>query len=306
MSMTPISEPEFGVKAELPAISFSYDKLVAEAKAMTAKYENLVITEDQVKEIKKDMAELNAAKNRLDKARKDVVRQITEPVKRFEAQIKEVCAIFDQTYKYLQDQVQVFVQKERDEKQDAVKSIIIEELEASKERIEPFEIPIQESWLNKTTSMKAVREAIKAIIEAKIESEAAQAALKRAQVDRVAAIEQIVKSVNAEFGVTISIAHCMGQRYLSLETPLEEISAAIRDMAECLAQQKATQPQESGAKVEALSEPEPVSETEDAGEPIEEKNMSIILSFPITKEADVKSLLAQLKGLCTTFAMRKK
>lgn len=295
MSMMPIADQEFGVRAEMPAISFSYDKLVAEAKAITAKYENLVVTEDQVKDIKKDMAELNAAKNRLDKARKDVVRQINEPVKIFEAQIKEVCAIFDSTYKYLQEQVQVFVQKERDEKREEVKAIIAEELAASREQVEQdLEILILESWLNKTTSLKSVREAIKDIIQKKIETE-------RAEHERALAIEQAVKAINAEFGVDLPLTTFMDPYNLSLKIPLAEVTTAIRKKAEKLVSQQERQMQETIAEPFAQSR----IESTEAG-PAQEKTISVILTVPLKNEERVNEILKQLKGLCTSFAVRRK
>ena len=66
-------DPALKLQTSLPAVSFDLEGLAAWATAMTEKYAGLVVSEDQVKDVKKDMAALNAARIRVDNARKETV-----------------------------------------------------------------------------------------------------------------------------------------------------------------------------------------------------------------------------------------
>lgn len=279
--------PVFDMQTQLPVVKFDYESLVAQANAMVAKYEGLIVTEDQVKEIKKDMAELNATKARIDNARKEVVKKINEPVKAFEAQIKDVCAIFDRAWQHLNEQVQAFVQKEKEEKREIVKAAIQEELELQKDAIEPFPIPVQDNWLNKTTSMKAVREAIKNIIAQRIEMEAMRCRVEQARNERAAAIEQAVKAAN-ESGASLSVSQFMTSANLDLDTPLAEVVNRVSKAAE-----------------QQTAKPEPDTAS-NKGEPHPDITMSILITFSPKNEAAVRFAITKLKSLCTSLAARRR
>lgn len=224
-------DPALKLQTSLPAVSFDFEGLTAWATAMTEKYAGLVVSEDQVKDVKKDMAELNAARIRVDNARKETVKILTAPIKDFEAQIKKVCDIFDGAYRALGEQVRAFEEKERDAKREVVKGIIDEELDAHAGRVRAFPIPVQDKWLNKSTSLKSVREAIRDIIVQRIETEALQRQSEQARQERAAAIEQGVKAANAEYGVSLAVARFMTPGNMDLETPLSDVCRSITDAA---------------------------------------------------------------------------
>lgn len=293
LERVPMTDEAFDMRTRAPAISFNYAGLEAQAKAIVAKYAGLVVSEDQVKDIKKEMAEINALKIRLDNARKEAKRQIEAPVKEFEAQVKKICAIFDRTYAELGAQVQAFVEKAREEKRETVKGIIDEELQAASARVAPFPVPIQESWLNKTTTLKSVREAVRDIIEQRILSEAAQRQAEQARAERASAIEQAVKAANAEYGTALTVAQFLSQPNLNLETPLTDVTMGIMQAAQVAASEQATQ-----AATAATARPQ-------AAQAAPEKSLSIILRFSAENEGAVRFALNKLKNLCTEFAVRK-
>ena len=225
-----LEERRMNLQSSLPTVSFDYVGLVAWAQGMTSKYDGLVVTEDQVPEIKDCMAEINKAKISLDNARKETVKKLSAPLRDFEAQIKKVTAIFDDTYKALGDQVQNFVEQEREKKRDVVQGIIGEELAAADTG--PFPIPVQDKWLNKSTSLKSIREAVQEIIGQRIESERMRHQAEQARVERASAIEQAVKAANAECGIELSVAQFMTPRNSDLGTPLDTVCAEIKTAAE--------------------------------------------------------------------------
>lgn len=291
-------DPALRLQTSLPAVSFDLEGLMAWATAMTEKYAGLVVSEDQVKDVKKDMAELNAAKIRVDNARKETVKILTAPIKDFEAQIKKVCCIFDDAYRALGEQVKAFEEKERDAKREVVKDLIDKELEAHAGRVRAFPIPVQDKWLNKSTSLKSVREAIRDIIVQRIETEALQRQAEQARQERAAAIEQAVKAANARHGIDLHVAGFMVPRFLNLETPLNDILAAIEDVAESAA--RTITPSRRG--------PAPVSQTAPSPSPVcaPERALSIILTYAPANERAVSFALEQLKKLCTSFGVRRR
>ena len=293
LEKVPMTDEAFNMRTRAPAIIFDYEGLETRAKAIVAKYEGLVVSEDQVKDIKKEMAEINALKIRLDSARKEAKRQIEIPVKAFEAQVKKICAIFDRTYAALRAQVDAFVEKEREEKRAKVQPIIEEELQGASARVAPFPIPIQESWLNKSTTLKAVREAVRDIIEQRIQSEAARKQAEQARTERTSAIEQAVKAANAEYGTALTVAQFMSAGNLNLETPLTDVTVGIMQAAQ------------AAANAQAARQAPAATPRAQATEAAPETSLSIILRFRTENEGAVRFALKNLKNLCTEFAVRK-
>ena len=126
-----MNQQELHIKETLPALSFNYDQLKEWAHGLTARYADMVVTEDSVADVKRDMAELNKNKAKLETARKETVRRLSEPIKSFEAQVKEVVGIFDAAYAGLSGQVKAFEDAQREEKRKTVNGIIKEECAAA-------------------------------------------------------------------------------------------------------------------------------------------------------------------------------
>ena len=309
----PLENSRMKLHVSPPAVSFDFAGLVAWARGMTGKFENLVVTEDQVPEIKECMAELNKAKISLDNSRKETVKELSAPLKAFEGQIKQVTSIFDETYKFLSDQVQHFVEQEREKKREIVQAAIAEELAVRKEEVEDFAIPIQEKWLNKTTSIKSIREAVQGIIDQRIESLRLQQQAEQARAERASAIEQAVKAANAEYLLELSVAQFMTQWHVSLSTPLDDVckditGAAQRALARQAERKESARQSTAGLLSNKWVAPQTSAATAVTTAPAAEagpdKTMSIIITYSPAKEGEVRLALAKLRGLCTTFSAR--
>ena len=309
----PLENSRMKLHVSPPAVSFDFAGLVAWARGMTGKFENLVVTEDQVPEIKECMAELNKAKISLDNSRKETVKELSAPLKAFEGQIKQVTSIFDETYKFLSDQVQHFVEQEREKKREIVQAAIAEELAVRKDEVQAFAIPIQDKWLNKTTSIKSIREAVQGIIDQRIESLRLQQQAEQARAERASAIEQAVKAANAEYHLELSVAQFMTQWHVSLSTPLDDVckditGAAQRALARQAERKESARPSAAGLLSNKWVAPQTSAATAVTTAPAAEagpdKTMSIIITYSPAKEGEVRLALAKLRGLCTTFSAR--
>lgn len=287
------------LQTTLPALSFDAEALKAWALSLTEKYMGLVVTEDAVTAAKKDMAELNKAKKSIDDARKEAVRRVSEPIRAFEAQIREVCAIFDTAYQGLAQQVKAFEDKEREEKRNKIHELIgdcfAEKFGTCGGEWPDFEIPVQDKWLNKTTSLKSIREDIAAIIERHMEEEQRRKALEQAQQERAAAIETAVEAACARHGVKLAVSLFMVPGNLNLETRLADIQSAID---KCAADEAARQKAASQAAARpAEPRPAPAPDAPD-------KVMSVLLTYAPANEQSVRAALEQLRKLCSSFSVR--
>lgn len=302
-----LADSRMKLHASPPAVSFDFAGLVSWARGMTGKFENLVVTEDQVPEIKDCMTELNKAKISLDNSRKETVKELSAPLKAFDGQIKQVMAIFDETYKFLGDQVQHFVEQEREKKREVVQGIIAEELEKQKGEVQPFAIPIQDKWLLKSTTLKSIREAVQGIIDQRIESLRLQQQADQARAERASAIEQAVKATNAEYHLELSVAQFMTQWHTSLSTPLDDVCKDITSAAQrALARQEERSVPAPAARrwVAPQTSAAPAVTTAPAAEAGPDKTMSIIITYSPANDGEVRLALAKLRGLCTTFSAR--
>lgn len=224
------------IEQTLPALSCDYEGLKSWATAMTAKYENLVITESEVKDIKVDMAELNKAKQKLDRARIDAVKAVSAPIREFEGQIKEICGIFDKTYRALGEQVKGFEAKEREEKRAKVQTIADRYLANALKDYPRFEgklgVTIEERWLNKTITLKKVEEEIVNILDGQIKLGLAIEARKKAQSERRLLIEKAVMAGNERLGINLPVSEFMCAPYTDLELDGVTVLSKINGLME--------------------------------------------------------------------------
>lgn len=295
----PMSDNDFNMQADLPVITFDFERLVHNAKEMVAKYDGLLVTEEQVKDIKKEMAEINAAKLRLDKARKEAVRKVSEPIKAFEAQIKEVCAIFDHAYDSLGAQVKEFERKEREEKRQSVQAMIDESIKLAKDAnpamADKFALAVQEKWLNKTASFKAIQAEIDAGIADQIKAEAELQRLDQQLAERRLLIENAVKNGNKNYEFDFPVSQFMTPQLTGLD--VEAIS--VLDHIEAFFKEKAQ-------KRDMANVAQETSQPDLPAEPDSEITVSIILSCSQSRENEVRMAINHLKSLCLTFSARKR
>ena len=306
-----MADSRMKLQASLPVVSFDYAGLVAWANGFVSKYKGLVVTEEQIPEIRDIMAEINKAKINLDNARKETVKELSAPLKDFEGKIKQVNAIFDEVYRFLGDQVQHFVEQEREAKRKLVLDIIADELASRQAEIEPFDIPVQDKWLNKSTSQKAVREAVHGIIDQRIESECLRRQAVQARQERAAAIEQAVKAANAENGISMPVHKFMDSLNTDPDTDFSTVCDRIKKAADTEVSRLSEGTTASVVQQPAQEQPveTPVSQEPAAcalptAESGPDKTMSIIISFSPANEGAVRQALAELKKHCTSYGAR--
>lgn len=148
----------------LQSIEWNFEELKQEVTKKANDYMNLVYSDDQVKEAKKDRADLRKFNTALNNKRKEVKGQIMAPYTAFESQIKELTGIVDQAIENIDTQVKGYEEAKRNEKLERVKEVYKEAI-GDLDRTVPFEKIFQERWLNVSTTLKSIKEEISGIYE---------------------------------------------------------------------------------------------------------------------------------------------
>lgn len=146
----------------LQSIDWNFQELKKEITEKANDYKNLVYDiddDDQIKDAKKDRADLRKFNTVLDGKRKEMKKRVMEPYTTFESQIKELTGIVDQAIDNIDVQIKGYEEIKRNEKLEKVRRIYEEEI-GDLDRTIPFEKVYQESWLNKTKTLKSIREEI--------------------------------------------------------------------------------------------------------------------------------------------------
>ncbi len=161
------------VKPELSEVSASITSLGSidsnielikdKAAAIKNFYANLVISEDDCKDMKKEMASLNKAKDAVKKYRMDIVKKFNEPLDNFVNSAKETEKILTETYDSLKGQIKKFEDETLNKKTEEVKAYYEEYAQSLHIDFVPFE----NSGLSVTlsASMKSLKEASKSFLD---------------------------------------------------------------------------------------------------------------------------------------------
>lgn len=127
-----------------------------------SKYENIIVTEETLKDAKNSKAQVNALKKALDDKRKEQKRIYNKPLNAFENEIKAYIEKLNNVYQSINDGVKFFEDKQRDERKQNVQAMITEVAEAN--AVDPATIELQNSWLLKsTTKAKTMAEIVEAV-----------------------------------------------------------------------------------------------------------------------------------------------
>ena len=153
----------------LKEIDWNYEELKTEIQKKANDYMNLVYTADQIKDAKKDRANLRKFVTALENKRKEIKRQVMQPYTAFEEQEKELIGIVDQAIGNIDIQIKGYEEATLQEKLEKIKGIYSKTI-GDLDRTIPFEKIYKDSWLNVSTTLKSITTEI-AEIRDKIDSD---------------------------------------------------------------------------------------------------------------------------------------
>lgn len=219
------------------AIEWNNEEIKAEMAAKVADYKVMVYGDDQIKEAKKDRAELNKLVKAMDDKRKEVKAMCLAPYEKFEAQIKELIAIVNEPIGIIDAQVKAY---EDEQKQKKVAEI--REYYAGKGCEIDLDKFYDKKWENATTTMSAV----KAAIDAKVDEIGADIKILEAEP------EYSFEALDA-YKKTLDIRYAMAE--------IQRLKDQAQRKAEYEAKQEALKAAEVNTPTTEPKEPEKVTET---------------------------------------------
>ena len=141
-------------------IEWNNEEIKAEMAAKVADYKAMVYGDDQIKDAKKDRAELNKLVKAMEDKRKEVKALCLAPYEKFEKQVKELVAIVNEPIEIIDSQVKAYEEQQKEKKRADIRAYY----ESKGSSIE-LERIYDNKWENATTSMSAVKAAIDARLD---------------------------------------------------------------------------------------------------------------------------------------------
>jgi hypothetical protein len=114
------------VSSTLPTITINYDQLRAALEADLVKYRGVVVTEETLQDCKAARKDLAGMRAKIDAHRKEEKRRLSEPVAAFEGLCKELCELVKSVEAPLQEGIDVFDGRRREEKRAVAESVVRE------------------------------------------------------------------------------------------------------------------------------------------------------------------------------------
>lgn len=148
----------------LRVIKWNKKELEEAVRQKIANYENVVYTEDNMKQAKADRAELNNLVKAIEECRKKVKKIINEPYDVFETELKEVLALIQEPVGIIDKQVKAFEDQQKEEKKAKIK-VAYDEVIGDLESVLPFEKVFDSRYLNQTYKLATAQTDIKSKVE---------------------------------------------------------------------------------------------------------------------------------------------
>lgn len=259
--------------AALPQqIDFNFEELKGQLTQRLEHYNNLVVTEDAIKDAKDDRANLRKLKTALDNRRKEVEKEWNAPLTTFKAQVDELTKLIDQPVASIDKQIKAFEESEKAKKRKEVEAAYAEIVPENLRDIIPFERILDQKWLNKTTTMKSVRAAL--------EDKAKRVNVDMDLIDGVN--PKYMAAVRTKYIETLDITAAMNH-----QDKLMEADAKFQAQEEARQQRMAQAAARLGQNPTAEEKP-PVAAQEPVREPapqptVTEKLYPLTLAFQLTK-----------------------
>lgn len=202
------------------------------AHGLCAKYQGLVISENDVVSIKKEMAELNKYAKDVDESRKAIEKKYKELIAPYVDKIKGVKQIFDDTYKSLSNQVKAFEAAELTKRRDELKKLIDAVIAENDMEAYRADFAVREKWLKKSTSDKSVIADLSEIVERVKERIAGEAERQRLKQERIEAIMQEAKRLKEEYPESKADSEQKISWAITSNLPLKEVLYRMRALTE--------------------------------------------------------------------------
>lgn len=160
-----MEELKLVVQQKAGTVAWNFEELKGKLQTAMDVYKSMVYTDDNVKDAKKDVAELRKLVKEVKEKSKEIKNKCLEPYLPIEAQAKELENIINEPINLICTSIDSYEQKRLADRKKAIRdhfdSLIAEDISFIKENTERIYSHIYDSkWENVTTSMKAYKDGL--------------------------------------------------------------------------------------------------------------------------------------------------
>lgn len=148
------------LEAILPqTIDFNFEQLKSDLDERLVKYKSMVVSEDGIKDAKKDRANLNKLSQALDGKRKDIKAACLKPYEDVERKTKELTGMIGEAISNIDNQVKVFDEQKKEEKYKAITHFYTTNIGDLSDLV-PLHKILPDKWANAGTTLISVTQEI--------------------------------------------------------------------------------------------------------------------------------------------------
>lgn len=218
-----------GVMVTPGTIDFAKEKFIELLDRMVESYDGLVVTEEEVKKFKTELANLRGFKKGIEDFRKEKKKAYNAPYEVFESDVKELTSKIDFVVNNINNQLEVFEEKRKTEKQlkiDEIKEKLIETYGMEFNFIEPS------NFLNATKTMKSIKEELEEQIANFVKAEKDRIEKEKLLQEKKEMLEMLLETYQEKFELRNKI------RYTEIEFLLEVSTSEIKDSLQMMFQER--------------------------------------------------------------------
>lgn len=180
------------------------------------KYNGLIVTEDNLKEMKSVLKEIVSIRTKLTRFGADKKRELKIPYNTFTAELEQVLAVVSRVENPIANQIGEFEQKEMLKRKEAVLKMVEDKAQSLgiREEYKNRVIPNTKWWENKTAKMSDVALSIEEMLKGVFEQQQNDDDLKRMQAEKVEMIKMKIDLFNQNYALDTpiqyeEIQHCV-------------------------------------------------------------------------------------------------
>lgn len=192
------------------------------------KYNGLVVTEDNLKEMKSVLKEIVSIRTKLTRFGADKKRELKIPYNTFTSELEQVLAVVSRVENPIANQIGEFEQREMLKRKDFVLNTIAEKSQALgiREEYANRVLPNPKWWENKTAKMSDVTIAIDEMLKGVLEQQKNDDDLKRMQDEKIEMIKMKIDLFNQNYALDTPIQYEEIQHRLN-NVPFGELDSVI-------------------------------------------------------------------------------
>lgn len=210
---------------QIPAvINFNFDDVKRALQEYSEKYKDLVVTEENEKEMVNVKNELGRLEKEIDKYRLDNKKIMEKPIKEFEAKCKDLIEILKNVSDPIREQLNLFEENRKKQKEEEVKILVKNVI--SKYALEDkyaAQLTINSKYLNKGQKENDTLKDLEQRAELLKNSQDQEKQLQKIKEERIDFIQKTIEKKNNELNLNLKISNFMFLVDKELTEIMEEI-----------------------------------------------------------------------------------